>query len=67
MDIIAVEFVRDQILLLTVANGKKRLIDITAHVEFRGVFEPLKDGLVFRSARIDAEAGTIVWPNGADL
>jgi hypothetical protein len=67
MDIVAVEPVRDRILLLTFANGERRVIDIAQHVAFEGVFEPLKDDVVFRSVQVDPDAGTIAWPNGADL
>jgi hypothetical protein len=31
------------------------------------VFEPLKDSAYFAQLRADAEAGTIVWPNDADI
>jgi hypothetical protein len=32
------------------------------------VFEPLRRDLgLFRSVQVDPEAGTIVWPNGADM
>jgi Protein of unknown function (DUF2442) len=31
------------------------------------VFEPLKDPAYFARLRADAEAGTIVWPNYADI
>ena len=31
------------------------------------VFEPLRDPAYFRLLRVDREAGTIVWPNGADI
>lgn len=67
MDIIAAEPIRDRILLLTFANGERRLIEIAAHFKFFGVFEPLKDDLFFREVRINPEAGTIEWPNGADM
>jgi hypothetical protein len=30
-----------------------------------GVFEPLRDPAYFVRVRVDLEAGTIVWPNGA--
>jgi len=33
----------------------------------RGVFEPLRDPEYFRQLRADPEAGTIVWPNEADI
>jgi len=32
-----------------------------------GVFEPLRDLKYFRRLRADHEAGTIVWPNDADI
>ena len=31
------------------------------------VFEPLKDPAEFARVRLDADAGTIVWPNQADI
>ncbi len=31
------------------------------------MFEPLKDPAYFRQLRADEEAGTIVWPNDADI
>jgi hypothetical protein len=34
---------------------------------YGGVFELLRDIDYFARLRADAEAGTIVWPNGADI
>jgi len=31
------------------------------------VFEPLKDPNYFRRGKLDKVAGTVVWPNGADV
>ncbi len=36
-------------------------------VRWKGVFEPLRDLKYFAMVRVDSEAATIVWPNGADL
>jgi len=33
----------------------------------RGVFAALQDPSFFAQVQVDREAGTIVWPNGADL
>ncbi|MGB9825378.1 MAG: DUF2442 domain-containing protein [Desulfofundulus sp.] len=58
--------VRDHYLVLEFANGEYRIVDIKPFL--RGpVFEPLKDPKVFRQVRVDEEAGTVAWPNGADL
>jgi hypothetical protein len=43
------------------------VVDLTAIVPFEGVFAPLRDPTVFATARVNAELGTVCWPNGADL
>lgn len=52
---------------LTFTDESKRVIDLD--VFLRGpVFEPIRaDPNLFRAVRVDDEAGTIVWPNGADI
>ena len=52
---------------LTFTDESKKVIDLDAYL--RGpVFELLRiDPKLFRAVRVDEEAGTIVWPNGADL
>lgn len=42
------------------------------HIDFRPVlhgamFGPLQDLATFNGVALDAEAGTLVWPNGADF
>ncbi len=34
---------------------------------FGPLFEPLRDPAFFAQAFVDAELGTVVWPNGAGL
>jgi hypothetical protein len=36
-------------------------------MEWKGVFEPLRDPTYFAKVKVDSEAATVVWPNGADL
>ena len=36
-------------------------------VRFEGVFAPLSDPVSFRAVRVERDAGTVDWPNGADL
>jgi hypothetical protein len=52
---------------LTFTNDAQKVIDLDTYL--RGpVFEPIRnDAKLFRAVRVDEEAGTIVWPNGADL
>ena len=53
---------------LTFSDGTVGTVDtgrwIVGH---GGVFGPLNDRAQFRLVRVDPEAGTIVWPTGADL
>jgi hypothetical protein len=52
---------------LTFTDRTTKVIDLDSYL--RGpVFEPIRgDPRVFREVRVDPEAGTIVWPNGADI
>lgn len=42
-------------------------VDLSYLLDNGGVFEALRDPDSFRHLRADLEAGTIVWPNGADI
>jgi Protein of unknown function (DUF2442) len=42
-------------------------IDLSYLLDYGGVFEPLREIDYFRQLRADTEAGTIVWPNQADI
>lgn len=48
-------------------DGAEGDVDVAEFVDFDGVFAPLKDRSAFASVRVDADLGTVVWPNGADL
>jgi len=49
------------------ADGTAADVDLSYLLEHGGVFEPLHDPGFFRQLRADSEAGTIVWPNEADI
>ena len=48
-------------------DGTAADVDLSYLLEYGGVFEPLRDPAFFRRLRADAEGGTIVWPNDADI
>jgi uncharacterized protein DUF2442 len=55
------------VLRLEFDDGTTRQVDLESEL-WGPVFEPLRqDPKLFREVRVDAELGTIVWPNGADM
>ncbi len=48
-------------------DGVEGTVDLAQLVGFTGVFAPLAEESEFAKVRVDPEAGTVVWPNGADL
>jgi hypothetical protein len=48
-------------------DGTTADVDLSYLLDYGGVFEPLRDPVYFARLRADAEAGTIVWPNDADI
>lgn len=54
-------------LRLTFDDGVEGEVDVSKLVTSVGVFAPLKDRREFVKVYVDAETGTISWPNGADL
>ncbi len=49
------------------ADGTTADVDLRYLLDYEGVFEPLRDPAYFASLKADTDAGTIVWPNGADI
>ena len=47
-------------------DGTTQVIDFSA-VLAGDIFGPLGDSEVFDQVRLDSEAGSLVWPNGADF
>lgn len=53
---------------LTFADGSRGTVDLAPWIEGRrGVFAALQDPTYFAKVTVDLDAGTVVWPNGADL
>jgi hypothetical protein len=51
---------------VTFKDGTRKQVNLLPLLE-GPVFEPLRDPEFFARARLDPVAGTVVWPNGADI
>lgn len=65
-DITAVNVVRHGVLRLTFADGLRGEVDVLDHM-YGPIFEDARTPQGFAKVKVDAESGTVVWPNGADL
>jgi Protein of unknown function (DUF2442) len=63
-DVIAVQSKANFNLLVSFANGERKLFDVKPYLEFP-VFQRLKQGNYFERAHV--ENGTVVWDEQADL
>lgn len=66
-DIVEVQALDGYRLRLRFEDGATGEVDIAKMIRFEGVFAPVKERAYFVQVRVNPEAGTIVWPNGADL
>ena len=67
VDVTAVRVLSRYLVELDFADGAKRVIDLEPFL-WGPMFAPLlADYGLFSEVRVDPEAGTIVWPNAADL
>lgn len=48
------------------SDNAEQTIDLEPML-FGPIYGPLREPSLFRSVEVDAEVGTIVWPNGADF
>ena len=61
-----VQPLHDYTLRIGFSDGSSRDVDLEPEL-WGPIFEPLRDPDEFRKVAVDAELGTIVWPNGADM
>jgi len=67
-DVKSVRYLHDYQLEMTFADGVSGRIDFAPWIVGQdGVFAPLEDKSYFARVEVNADIGTIVWPNGVDF
>jgi Protein of unknown function (DUF2442) len=66
-DIVEAKAIGGYRLHLRFEDGIEGDVDLAQLVDFKGVFEPLRDPAEVAKVRVDWDLGTVCWPNGADL
>ncbi len=64
--VVGVAVVGDHVLRLSFSDGTVGDVDFAGE-HWTGVLEPLNDPQYCAQVTVDADAGTVVWPNGIDL
>jgi hypothetical protein len=62
-----VEVVEARTVLVRFSDGASRLVDLTPFLWGPAFEEIARDDAMFGRVSVDPDAGTIVWPNGADI
>lgn len=66
-DVVAAEHRGGYRVHLRFEDGPEGELDLGTMIRFDGVFAALRDETEFSRVAVNAEVGTIVWPNGVDL
>lgn len=65
-EVIEAAWVKGYTVRITFDDLRRAELDMAKYLG-RGIFKELKSIVKFKQLRVDAELGTIVWPNGADI
>ena len=65
-EIVEAKWLKGYCVQVTFNNLQKGIIDLEKYVG-KGIFKELKNIEKFKRLKVDAELGTIIWPNGADI
>lgn len=65
-EVIEARVIRDFTVEVVFDDLRKGVVDLRRYLG-RGIFKELLDKKKFRRMKVDAELGTICWPNGADI
>ena len=66
-DVVSVQALPEHRLRVVFDDGTEGVVAVAEMVEFTGVFEALREPEFFAKAILNAELGTVCWPNKADL
>ncbi len=66
LHIISAEYIDRYRIQIKFNNNSQGIADLSTSLQGK-VFEPLQELTLFQEFVVDAEIGTIVWKNGADL
>ena len=66
IEIIEVKIIKDYTVELIFDDFKRGAIDLRRFLG-KGIFKDLLNKKKFHQMKVDAELGTICWPNGADI
>jgi hypothetical protein len=66
-EVVGVAVIRPHAMRLLFSDGVVRDIEYRPGEGRSSLVAPLDDPAYFALVRVDAEAGTVVWPNGLDL
>lgn len=65
-EIIDARIIKDYVVEFVFDDLKKGVVDLRKFLG-KGIFKGLLNKNKFRQMKVDAELGTICWPNGADI
>ncbi len=65
-EIIEARIIKDYTVEVIFDDLKKGIVNLRKYLG-KGIFKELLDKKKFRQLKVDAELGTICWPNGADI
>lgn len=65
-EIVSAKWVGGYTVQITFSNLRKGVVDLRKYLG-KGVFKELTNIEKFKRFKVDAELGTICWPNGADI
>ena len=65
-EVIEAKIIKDYMVEVVFDNLKRGVVDLRRYLG-KGIFKELLNKKKFRQMKVDAELGTICWPNGADI